>query len=669
MSQKRMTRRRRILVATTTIALISLAQTAYADDSGDDVEAPQRDSQASAEAKARNAAKEVSPAEQKQLVAKAKSGEKSMTNKIKLPAQQELKAKDVVVDGDGATHTRYERTYKGMRVLGGDVIVHADEKGAVTDVQHASRKDVKGVSTTAKVSEARALRTATKAADYKVTSKKAELVVFATEQGEKPAYDTVVKGTRKDQTPSRLHVVVDAQTGKTLATWDEIHHATGESIYSGDVEINTTSISGGYKMTDTTRGNSTTIDMGNSQSGGSVMTDADNHWGNGTMSDTNSAGVDAHYGAATTWDYYLEMHGRHGIFDDGVGVPSRVHYGNAYVNAFWDGQQMTYGDGAGNQNPLTALDVAAHEMSHGVTEATAGLVYYGDAGGLNESTSDIFGASVEFYADNSVDVGDYLIGEKIDIRGNGTPLRYMDKPSRDGASYGCWTSSMGNDDPHYTSGPGNHFFYLASEGSGAKTINGVSYNSPTCDGSSFDGIGRTSVEQIWFRALDTYMTSTATYPEARDATVRAAIDLYGGESTECAGVEAAWEGVAVPQKDFACTTDGTDPEPPTGDCSDLALGESGSLAGTNAYAYEPGSAGYYETNGSGKHEACIDGPAGTDFDLYLQKWNGSSWVTVAQSRAAGSHEEISYQGTAGAYSYVVESYRGSGSYTMRFSKP
>ena len=137
-----------------------------------------------------------------------------------------------------------------------------------------------------------------------------------------------------------------------------------------------------------------------------------------------------------------------------------MHYGNAYVNAFWDGTQMTYGDGSGNTQPLTELDIAGHEMSHGVTENTANLTYCGESGGLNEATSDIFGTAVEFYANNASDVGDYLIGEKININGNGTPLRYMDKPSRDGGSPDCWSSGVGGLDVHYSSGPANHMFYL-----------------------------------------------------------------------------------------------------------------------------------------------------------------------------------------------------------------
>ena len=104
---------------------------------------------------------------------------------------------------------------------------------------------------------------------------------------------------------------------------------------------------------------------------------------------------------------------------------------------------MTYGDGTGNAKPLTSIDVAGHEMSHGVTSNTANLAYRKESGGLNEATSDIFGTAVEFYASNSADVGDYFIGERIDLRGNGTPLRYMDQPSKDGSSPNCYSSTVG----------------------------------------------------------------------------------------------------------------------------------------------------------------------------------------------------------------------------------
>ncbi|MGW1163809.1 M4 family metallopeptidase, partial [Streptomyces sp. NPDC002513] len=143
------------------------------------------------------------------------------------------------------------------------------------------------------------------------------------------------------------------------------------------------------------------------------------------------------------------------------------------------------------------------------------------------------------------DPGDYLIGEKININGDGTPLRYMDKPSKDGGSADSWSSGVGNLDVHYSSGVANHFFYLLSEGSGAKTINGVSYNSPTSNGSKVTGIGRAKALQIWYKALTTYFTSTTNYKSARAGTLSAAAALYGSGSTEYNTVAAAWSAVNV----------------------------------------------------------------------------------------------------------------------------
>ena len=131
---------------------------------------------------------------------------------------------------------------------------------------------------------------------------------------------------------------------------------------------------------------------------------------------------------------------------------------------------MTYGDGNTQFRPLVELDVAGHEMSHGLTSATANLDYVGDSGGLNESTSDVMGTMVEFGANNSKDPGDYVLGEKI-VKGGGV-LRRMDNPFSDGHSPNCWSSSLGSRDPHYSSGVGNHLFYLLSEGTGTKTIGG-----------------------------------------------------------------------------------------------------------------------------------------------------------------------------------------------------
>jgi hypothetical protein len=268
-----------------------------------------------------------------------------------------------------------------------------------------------------------------------------------------------------------------------------------------------------------------------------------------------------------------------------------VHYSSAYVNAFWDDDCfcMTYGDGTSSTHALTSLDVAGHEMTHGVTSNTAGLNYTGESGGLNEATSDIFGTGVEFYANNSTDVGDYLIGEKIDINGDGTPLRYMDKPSKDGGSADSWYSGVGNLDVHYSSGPANHMFYMLSEGSGTKTINGVSYNSPTSDGVAVTGIGRAAALQIWYRALTTYMTSSTTYAQARTAALNAAADLYGSSSSQYAGVGNAFAGInvgshiTVPTTGVSVTNPGSQSST-VGTAVSLAITASSTNTGSLTYA-------------------------------------------------------------------------------------
>ncbi|MEU6686323.1 M4 family metallopeptidase [Streptomyces sp. NPDC046832] len=472
---------------------------------------------------------------------------------IGLGAQEKLVVRDVVKDADGTVHTRYERTYAGLPVLGGDLVVHQSKSGATSGVTRATKAAVKVASlkpeVTAAKAEQQAVTLAKAAGSARTEAKSAPRKVIWAASG-KPvlAYETVVGGLQEDGTPNELHVITDAATGKKLYEYQGIETGTGNTTYSGQVTLSTTKSGSTYNLTDGTRGGHKTYNLNRGTSGtGTLFSGADDVWGTGDPSNAETAAADAHYGAQITWDFYKSTFGRNGIRNDGKAAYSRVHYGNSYVNAFWSDSCfcMTYGDGSGNTHPLTSLDVAAHEMSHGLTSATAGLNYSGESGGLNEATSDIFGAGAEFFAGNSSDVGDYLIGEEIDINGDGTPLRYMDKPSKDGSSKDSWSAGLGGVDVHYSSGPANHFFYLLSEGSGSKTINGVTYNSPTSNGSTVTGIGRTKALQIWYKALTTYMTSTTKYAQARTATLNAASALYGASSTEYKAVAAAWSAVNV----------------------------------------------------------------------------------------------------------------------------
>jgi Zn-dependent metalloprotease len=497
----------------------------------------------------------LSPARHAALVKSAQKKTAATARTLGLGAKEKLVVKDVVKDNDGTLHTRYERTYAGLPVLGGDLVVHtppASLASGTVSTTFNNKHTIKVASTTAtfakSAAETKALRAA-KALDAKQPSTdSARKVIWAGTGTPKLAWETVVGGLQDDGTPSRLHVITDAATGKELHRYQAVNTGTGNTQYSGTVTLNTTLSGSTYQLYDTTRGGHKTYNLNNGTSGtGTLMTDSDDVWGTGSGSNTQTAGADAAYGAQETWDFYKNTFGRSGIKNDGVAAYSRVHYSSAYVNAFWDDSCfcMTYGDGSGGTHALTSLDVAGHEMSHGVTSNTAGLDYSGESGGLNEATSDIFGTGVEFYAGNSSDVGDYLIGEKIDINGDGTPLRYMDKPSKDGGSADSWYSGVGNLDVHYSSGPANHMFYLLSEGSGTKTINGVTYDSPTSDGVAVAGIGRAAALQIWYKALTTYMTSSTDYAGARTAALNAAAALYGTSSTQYAGVGNAFAGINV----------------------------------------------------------------------------------------------------------------------------
>ncbi|AJE82206.1 neutral zinc metalloprotease [Streptomyces albus] len=495
----------------------------------------------------------LSPAQRAELIREASTGTADAARSLGLGAKEKLVVRDVVKDRDGTLHTRYERTYDGLPVLGGDLVVKTAKSGATEGVTRASKAELKGIATKAAVKPAAAEKQAlgaAKAAGSKASdaSRAPRKVVWSADGKPVLAYETVVGGLQEDGTPNELHVVTDAATGKKLYEWQGIENGTGNTQHSGQVTLGSTQSGSTFNLTDGGRGGHKTYNLNHGTSGtGTLFSGPDDVWGNGSPSNVETAGADAAYGAQLTWDYYKNVYGRSGIRGDGVGAYSRVHYGNNYVNAFWSDSCfcMTYGDGSGNNSPLTAIDVAGHEMTHGVTSNTAGLIYSGESGGLNEATSDIFGTAVEFYANNSNDVGDYLIGEKIDINGDGTPLRYMDKPSKDGASKDSWYSGIGNVDVHYSSGPANHFFYLLSEGSGQKVINGVTYNSPTADGQPVTGIGRDKAALIWYKALTTKFTSTTNYAAARTGTLAVAGELYGTTSAEYKAVQDAWAGVAV----------------------------------------------------------------------------------------------------------------------------
>ena len=486
-------------------------------------------------------------------------------------------ARDAIVDANGTEHVRFARTHRGLPVIGGDFVLHS-RNGKVKRVSQTLKTTLRpGI--TPRISSNRAIVEA--GADFGTGFHgvpQARLVVYALGARPKLAYEVTLSGTRADQTPTDMHYFVDANTGRVLNKWDTVMTArggpggpgggttcaeavgTGNTLTEGDVQLDTAKCGTSYQMKDLTRGGGYTTNMGMRTIGmGTVFTDADNNWGNNLLSSAQTVGADAHFGVSMTWDYFAEAHGRNGIANDGRGAVSRVHYGRNYANAFWRDSCfcMTFGDGDNGVtiNPLVALDVAGHEMSHGVTSRTAGLIYEGEPGGLNEATSDIFGTMVEYYVNNTtVDPTDYMIGENIYANNSGTmALRYMFKPSLDGASPDCYYDGIGGIDVHYNSGVANHFFYLLAEGAvvpagfGAGTEANLTASSLVCNGNTaITGIGRDDAGAIWYRALTMEMISSTTYAGARTATLQAAADLFGGGSAQYNAVNAAWDAVSVP---------------------------------------------------------------------------------------------------------------------------
>ena len=485
-------------------------------------------------------------------------------------------ARDVIVDADGTEHVRFDRTYNGLPMIGGDVVMHS-RNGKLAGVSQTLKSTARPALKAQVSGDQAIVEAGARFGSRFIGAPTSRMVVYARDIAPVLAHEVVMHGIKADQTPTEMHYFVDARNGKILDAWDTVQTArpgpgggtsctltaavgTGNSMSEGTVTLNTAKCGTTYQMVDTTRGGGATHNMSMLTTGmGSLVTGTTNVWGNGLISNAQTVAADAHYGIATTWDYYKNKHGRNGIANDGMGAISRVHYGRNYQNAFWsDGCFcMTFGDGDNGASilPLVALDIAGHEMSHGVTSRSAKLVYSGQSGGLNEATSDIFGTMVEYYANNANDPGDYVIGEKLfannaDMK---QAIRWMFKPSLDGQSPDCYSSTIGNIDVHYSSGVANHFYYLLAEGAvvpagfGAGSWANLTPASLVCNGNtSLVGIGRDKAGAIWYRALTTYMTSTTNYAAARTATLSAASDLYGGTgSAEYAAVAAAWAAVSV----------------------------------------------------------------------------------------------------------------------------
>lgn len=233
---------------------------------------------------------------------------------LKLPSTEKLIVRSVLSDPDGTVHVRYDRTFQGLRVLGGDFIVTraADRRQVIWNATGQAAVP----STTPAFAKAKAEALDAQHSVARGESTTSTLVVDARQGAPRLAYDVLTTGTRADQTPSRFHTIVDATTGAVHGTYDEVETGTGYSMYSGTVTLNTV-LSGSTWLLKDSHGNYTTDLNGATSGTGTQFTDADNVWGNGTTSSRQTAGVDAEYGAERTYAYYSSVHSRAGIWNNG----------------------------------------------------------------------------------------------------------------------------------------------------------------------------------------------------------------------------------------------------------------------------------------------------------------------------------------------------------------
>ena len=385
---------------------------------------------------------------------------------------------------------------------------------------------------------------------------------------------------------SRQEVFVDATTGKILYSNSLIKHtaATGRSKYSGAIPIQTSHVGATYWLYDSTRGSGVhTMNMNNGTNYGTAteITSAANTW---PVLANDSIAIDAHWGGEMVYDYWRTQQGRLSWDNlDGI-LLQYVHYSTNYDNAYWDGVEMTYGDGSGcaggGFTPLTSLDVTGHEIGHGVCQATANLTYASESGAINEGLSDCWGATIENWANphevDAVPKSVWKIGEEI---GCGTPLRSMDFPHNESNpdTYGTndpfWvnvvgcTPGGGNDQcgVHTNSGVTNKWYYLVVMGGTGTNANGNSYN--------VNAIGWTEAASILY-ATELTMPTNCTYANFRTLSIAAATTAYGACSPEVQCVTNAWYAVGVgtafvpctPQIGFVLTNLNTTENAPTTSC-------------------------------------------------------------------------------------------------------
>jgi Zn-dependent metalloprotease len=443
---------------------------------------------------------------------------------------------------DGLTHVRLQQTYQGLPVWGADSVVHLNGDTVVGAAGTVATK-LAGTSTRIALAADDVIARAKKDrfGDKSVVTEReaVERVVHVSDDGTPRValHTKFFNELQDDVQPAFWNHIFDANTGDVLAMWNELMttaeddgpQASGPSgnprtvhVWNHELDVAQPAGSTNYAM-NTSRLH--TVNLNNGVSTAAEVTSP-------TLDTIGDAPInDAHGYAEVALDMMRDWQNRQSIDDHGYVIYSRVHYSRNYENAFWDGQQMTYGDGASLFYPLSGgLDVCAHEINHGYTSHHSNLAYSGQPGGLNEGFSDIAGKTAEFYyKDNPT----FDLGSDV-FKQPGKALRYMCNPPADGKSIdnvSHWTASL---DPHYASGIPNKVFCVATKRFSA---GGDPNGAATKDGAK-------RVSQAFYLANGQYWTSSTSYAQACQGMMDAARSMTYTDN-ELAMIKASWADVGV----------------------------------------------------------------------------------------------------------------------------
>lgn len=474
------------------------------------------------------------------------------TYKLKKDATESFKVIKQEKENLGAQVVRFQQEYNGIKIFGFQQIAHI-KNGILQSFSGSVAPEAiieEGINNgkQKQITKDEAINIAKQ--ELKMNAKftqtpTSELNIYMKEDKANLVY--LVKLKFLEPEPGNWYYFIDAKTGKVVEKFNTIAHEDGQDngtqttvegkgVLGDTKSILANKIENNYYLQDYTRGSGVqTFDAQSIENlPGNLWIDAD-----GSLNETyDGAAVDAHYYAGKVYDFYKKAFNRNSFDNHGASINSTVHYGSNYNNAFWDGSQMVYGDGDGVLFiPLSAsLDVIGHEITHAVTEHTAGLIYWFESGAINESISDIFGTLIEFDNDKNAD---WKIGEDIYTpTSSGDAVRTMSDPTIEGNPDHFtkkWRGLRDNGGVHINSGIINKAAYLMSEGGTHYDVN-------------VEGIGKDKLGKIFYRALTNYLTPLADFMQLRFSVIQATKDLYGKNAPELKSVENAFTAVGIHQK-------------------------------------------------------------------------------------------------------------------------